>query len=65
VLLRVPAEKESVFRGVVAVDDLLVSDVLQVWLDTGPHPTRGKEQAGIIERHVIKPMIKAANAHKP
>ena len=65
VLLRVPAAKESVFRGVVTVDDLLVSDVLQVWLDTGPHPTRGKEQADIIERHVIKPMIKAANAHKP
>jgi hypothetical protein len=62
VMLRVPAAQESVFRGAVTVDDLLVSDVLQVWLDTGPHPTRGKEQADLIGRHVIKPMIKAANA---
>ena len=65
VLLRVPAAKESVFRGVVKVDDLLVSDVLQVWLDTSPHPTRGKEQADLIGQHVIKPMIKEANAHRP
>jgi hypothetical protein len=65
VLLRVPAAQESVFRGAVTADDLLVSDVLQVWLDTGPHPTRGKEQADIIDRHVIRPMIKEANAHKP
>ncbi len=65
VLLRVPAAKESVFRGAVTVDDVLVSDVLQVWLDTGPHAARGKEQADLIDRHVIKPMIKEANAHKP
>jgi len=61
-MLRVPAAQESVFRGAVTVDDLLVSDVLQVWLDTGPHPTRGKEQADLIGRHVIKPMIKESNA---
>ena len=62
VLLRVPAAKETVFRGVVTVDDLVVTDVLQVWLDTSPHPARGKEQADLIGRHVIKPMIKEANA---
>jgi hypothetical protein len=65
VLLRVPVAKESVFRGAVAVDGVLVTDVLQVWLDTSPHPARGKEQADLIDRHVIKPMIKEANAHKP
>jgi len=65
VLLRVPAAKESVFRGAVTVDDVLVSDVVRVWLDTGPHPARGKEQADLIDRHVIKPMIKEANAHRP
>ncbi|MDO8834405.1 MAG: hypothetical protein Q7V01_02365, partial [Vicinamibacterales bacterium] len=65
VLLRIPAAKESVFRGAITVEDVLVSDVLQVWLDTGPHAARGKEQADLIDRHVIKPMIREANAHKP
>jgi hypothetical protein len=62
VMLRVPSARESVFRGVVKVHDLGVSDVLQTWLDTGAHPARGKEQAELIYRHVIKPMVREANA---
>ena len=62
VVLRIPSVRESVFRGVVNVDDLPVSDVLQVWLDVAAHPTRGKEQADVIGRRVIKPMIEHLHA---
>jgi hypothetical protein len=61
VLLRVPSAKESVFRGAVRGKDVAVSDVLQVWLDVSAYPARGKEQASVIFRHVIRPMIQAAN----
>jgi hypothetical protein len=57
VVLRVPSARESAFRGVVDVDGLPVSDVLQVWLDVAAHPARGKEQADVIRRRVIKPMV--------
>jgi hypothetical protein len=62
VVLRMPLARESVFRGAVSVDDVPVSDVLQVWLDVSSHPARGKEQADVIYRRVIKPMINHANA---
>ena len=57
VVLRRPSVRESVFRGIVNVDGLPVSDVLQVWLDVSAHPARGKEQADVIYRRVIKLMI--------
>ena len=62
VVLRAPLARESVFRGVVSVDGLPVSDVLQVWLDVSTHPARGKEQANLIHRRVIEPMMEHANA---
>ncbi len=62
VVLRLPPVRESVFRGIVNVNDLPVSDVLQVWLDVSAHPARGKEQAEVIYRRIIKPMIDRANA---
>src|SRR5256884_6005999 len=43
-----PGNRESVFRGVVEKSGLPVSDIIQVWLDVGQHPARGKEQADII-----------------
>jgi hypothetical protein len=61
VVLRLPSARESVFRGIVNVDGSPVSDVLQVWLDVSAHPARGKEQADVIYRRVIKPMIGRAN----
>jgi hypothetical protein len=61
VILRIPREKESVFRGAVAVDGVRVSDPLQVWLDVSPHPARGREQADLIFRQVIKPMIRSVH----
>jgi hypothetical protein len=61
VVLRLPSARASVFRGIVNIDGLRVSDVLQVWLDVSAHPARGKEQADVIYRRVIKPMIGRAN----
>lgn len=55
--VRVPAARESVFRGAVARDGVPVSDVVQVWLDSGAHPSRGPEQAEMIYRRVLKPLL--------
>jgi len=57
VYVRVPSNKESIFRAAVVRDSLPVSDVLQVWLDTSAHPARGQEQADEIRRRVLKPLF--------
>jgi hypothetical protein len=51
--VRIPGNRESVFRGAVRKDDVPVSDILQVWLDVGQHPSRGKEQADLIWRKIL------------
>ncbi|MGA2814277.1 MAG: hypothetical protein ABSG16_23000 [Candidatus Acidiferrum sp.] len=51
--VRIPGNRESVFRGVVRKDAVPVSDILQVWLDVGQHPSRGKEQADLIWRKIL------------
>jgi hypothetical protein len=61
VILRIPREKESVFRGAVAVEGVRVSDPIQVWLDVSSHPARGREQADLVFRTVIKPMIRSVH----
>jgi len=61
VILRIPREKESVFRGAVDVEGVRVSDPLQVWLDVSSHPARGREQADLIFRKVIKPMTRSVH----
>ena len=53
VFVRIPGNRESVFRGVVRKDGVPVSDILQVWLDVGQHPSRGKEQANLIWRKIL------------
>jgi len=57
VYVRVPSNKEAVFRAAVLRDDLPVSDVLQVWLDASVHPARGREQADEIRRRILKPLF--------
>jgi hypothetical protein len=57
VYVRIPAVRESVFRGAVRRDGVPVSDVVQVWLDAGANPSRGSEQADLIYRRVLKPLI--------
>ncbi|HET8775668.1 MAG TPA: hypothetical protein VFP80_17845 [Thermoanaerobaculia bacterium] len=60
VVLRAPSTRESVFRGAVEINGLCSCDVFQVWLDVAPHPSRGTEQAELIYRKVLKPMIERA-----
>jgi hypothetical protein len=57
VYVRVPALRESVFRGAVSRDGVPVSDVLQVWLDASAHPARGAEQSELIYRRIMRPLL--------
>jgi hypothetical protein len=58
VFVRVPAFRESLFRGAVLRDGIPVADILQVWLDVANHPSRGSAQALEIERRVLGPIFK-------
>jgi Holliday junction resolvase len=60
IYIRVPAARESVFRGTVLRDGVPASDVVQVWLDAGAYPARGQEQAELIYRKVLKPLVEKA-----
>jgi len=55
IYIRIPGYHESVFRGAVRNDDVPVSDILQIWLDVAQHPSRGREQAGVIWRKILAP----------
>jgi hypothetical protein len=58
--VRIPGNRESVFRGVVQKDGVPVSDILQVWLDVGQHPSRGKEQADLIWRKLLSSALESS-----
>ncbi len=53
----------SVFRGAVDVGGLVACDILQVWLDVSSHPSRGPEQAELIRRKILGPVISGAGTH--
>ena len=57
VLLREAPARRSVFRAAVQTRQGLATDVLQTWLDVSSHPTRGQEQADLIERRVLMPLM--------
>ena len=57
--IRVPGNRESVFRGAVRKDGVPVSDILQVWLDVGQHPSRGREQADFIRRRILSSVFES------
>lgn len=57
VYIRIPVNREAIFRADVTYDGIPVSDVLQVWLDVSKHATRGREQAREIQRRVLKPLF--------
>lgn len=59
VWVRIPKNRESVFRGAVMKDGVPVSDIVQVWLDIARHPSRGKEQAALIWRRILAPAFEA------
>jgi hypothetical protein len=56
-ILRERPAGSAVFRGMVERSGVWVSDALQVWLDVSLHPSRGSEQAAVIRRHVLEPLI--------
>jgi hypothetical protein len=56
-ILRERPAGSSVFRGMVEREGVWVSDALQVWLDVASHPSRGAEQAEVIRRRVLEPLI--------
>jgi hypothetical protein len=58
--VRIPGNRESVFRGVVRKDGVPVSDILQVWLDVGQHPSRGKEQADLMWRKILSSALESS-----
>lgn len=58
VIIRQAPAPQSIFRGLVRVNDLPVCDVLQVWLDVSSHPSRGKEQADLILDRILDPVIR-------
>jgi hypothetical protein len=57
VVVRQAPFPKAIFRGAVEIGDLAVADVLQVWLDVSSHPARGAEQAALIRKRVIEPII--------
>ncbi len=56
IVLRQAASPQSTFRGAVHRDGLIVSDVIQVWLDVAHHPSRGEEQADLIYQEILQPI---------
>jgi len=61
VILKQPAAPESLFRAAVRVNGVLVSDVLQVWLDASAQPSRGAEQADFLRHGVLANVLGASN----
>jgi hypothetical protein len=61
-LVRIPSAPQSVLRGQVSVDGLPCCDIVQVWLDVSAHPARGAEQADLIERKFLQPVIDGNDA---
>ena len=52
--MRIPRWPEALFRGAVDCDGVLVSDILQAWLDVSEQPARGDEQAQDIWKRVLR-----------
>ena len=61
VFVRAPANREAVFRAAATADGVPVSDVLQTWLDVSTHPGRGREQADVIRKSALGPLLSQRN----
>ncbi len=59
VFLRIPSAPEAVFRAALRDRGVPASDILQVWIDAGAHPSRGHEQASLIRRRVLQRVFKS------
>jgi hypothetical protein len=60
-IVRQAPAMQSVFRGVVRPGDMAACDVLQVWVDVSAHPSRGREQADLIRKRVLHPLIEGGH----
>ena len=58
-ILRQAPSPNSIFRAAVHLDDLVVTDVIQTWLDVANHPSRGEEQADLIYQKRLHSVITA------
>ena len=58
-ILRQAPFPQSTFRGAIDRNGLMVTDVIQTWLDTMHHPTRGAEQANLIYEKVLSPIVES------
>jgi hypothetical protein len=57
VIVRQAPAPQSVFRGMVRPGGIPASDVLQVWVDVAAHPSRGREQADLIRKRVLRRLL--------
>jgi hypothetical protein len=57
VIIRQAPAPQSVFRGVVRSGGVAACDVLQIWVDVAAHPSRGREQADLIRKRVLRQVI--------
>ena len=64
IMLRQAPAPQSIYRGLVRVNDTPVSDILQVWLDVSNSPSRGVEQAELIQRRILDKLISGAHANR-
>lgn len=58
VIVREAPAAESVFRGAVERNGVLIADIVQVWLDVASHPARGREQADLIRKKVLDSVMR-------
>jgi hypothetical protein len=57
IILKQASAPESLFRGALRIDDVLVSDVLQIWLDASGNSSRGAEQADFLSNKVLAKLM--------
>lgn len=56
-ILRQTLTPQSTLRGAVRMGDSVYTDIIQTWLDVSHHPSRGQEQAHLIYRKILQPLI--------
>jgi len=56
-ILRQAPFPQSTFRGAIDQNGLMVTDVIQIWLDVMHHPARGAEQATLIYEKFLLPIV--------
>lgn len=56
-ILRQAPFPQSTFRGAIDRNGLMVTDIIQTWLDVRHHPARGAEQATLIYEKFLSPIV--------